>query len=133
MDQNSGIFVLVIFIGAILVGPAIYLCLRLANYTILHLYPIPITDETPIPELRLDTRVGCPNGLCYLHMFRSTHHSRIINQLGHFPSIYKILTVAKTYRKKARGTIEIIGDGVAHFEPDPNGTLVWEILNALIP
>jgi hypothetical protein len=28
--------------------------------------------------------------------------------------------------------LEIIGDGLAHFEPDPHGVLVWEIVDYLI-
>jgi hypothetical protein len=33
---------------------------------------------------------------------------------------------------KAKGMLNIIGDGVVHFEPDKNGGLVWEMMDNMM-
>ena len=83
-------------------------------------------------ELQLDTRIGCPDGLCYLPMFSCTIHLWLINELGHFPTILALTTFPHLYWLKAKGVLNIIGDGVAHFEPDKNGGLVWEIMDNMM-
>lgn len=83
-------------------------------------------------KLQLNTRIGCPDGLCYLPMFSRNIHLRLINQLGHFPTILSLTAFPRSYRLKAKGMLNIIGDGVAHFEQDKNGGLVWEIMDNMM-
>src|ERR1700737_4455280 len=65
-------------------------------------------------------------------MFITTYHNRITRQLGHFPSLFAITTIAKTYRKPARGNLTLIGDGLAHFEYDSDGFLIWDQIDNLM-
>jgi len=132
MIMDPQVLVIIMLLAAILLGPILYLCMHLITYIILLIFPIPASNKTPLPELRLDTRVGCPDGLCYLKMFRSLYHDRITKRLGHYPSIIALLAIPKIYRRKTRGKFKIIGDGLAHFEPDQNGALVWEMLEKLM-
>jgi hypothetical protein len=52
----------------------------------------------------------------------------LTKQLGHFPSVFAISVINKSYQTRARGELEIIGDGMAHFELDHRGGLVWDIV-----
>jgi hypothetical protein len=36
------------------------------------------------------------------------------------------------YRRKAKGLLQLIGDGVSHFEEDKKGGQVWEIVERLM-
>jgi len=63
-----------------------------------------------------DTRVGCSNGLCYLPMFLTKYHHHIMPELGHFPTIIALSNVSSSYRRKIKGKLVLIEDGVAHFE-----------------
>jgi hypothetical protein len=65
-------------------------------------------------------------------MFLTRRHDRVTNQLGHFPTILALSAIAKSYRRKIRGRLDLIGDGLAHFEPDPHGFLVWEVLDNMM-
>ena len=83
-------------------------------------------------KLQLDTHIGCPDGLCYLLMFSRTIHLQLIKELGHSPTILALTTFPPSYQLKAKGMLNIIADGVAHFEPDKNGGLVWEIMDNMM-
>ena len=129
MDTSSPYFFLVWITVAPLAGLFIYLCLRLIVALCL---PTPTSNDLPLNELCPETRVGCPDGLCYLDMFTERSHKLITRKLGHFPSILALSTISKLYRKKmARGKLELIGDGMAHYESDITGELVWEIVEKL--
>jgi len=70
-NTDSGTFVFLIFITAIPFGPTIYVYLCLICYIILFFYPTPASNEPSHVGLHPETCVGCPNGLCYLHMFKA--------------------------------------------------------------
>ena len=122
IDSDPGAFFLIILTAAAVFGPFIFHIL----YGIVHITSPPSTTNDV--ELRPDTRVGCSDGLCYLRLFKRQYHTQLTQQLGHFPSIFAISAIKKSYRTRARGGLEIIGDGMAHYEPDYRGGLVWGIV-----
>jgi hypothetical protein len=122
IDSDPGAFFVIILAAAALFGPFIFGILYAIAYIT---SPPSITNDV---ELRPDTRVGCSDGLCYLHLFKRQYHTQLTKQLGHFPSVFAISVINKSYRTRARGELEIIGDGMAHFEPDYRGGLVWDIV-----
>jgi hypothetical protein len=123
---------LLVFIAAILGGPTLYVFLRIIAHIILWLFPAPIVDEVQLNELRPDTYIGCPDGLCYLPLFKKQHHPRVIRQIGHFPSIRALVIVSKSYRANPRGVLKVIGDGVGHFEPNRREGLVWDLVEEMM-
>src|ERR1700683_2860676 len=115
INMDPGVFVI---IATALFGPFLYACLYIISYIISLWSQQPPTNNFQLNELQPDTHVGCPNGLCYLPLFVQTYHPRIINRIGHFPSVLALTTIPTLYRTKVRGVFRIIGDGVAHFEPN---------------
>ena len=141
IDTHPGAFVLVVVVAA-LGGLFLFGCLYFIYYIFLRpQQPTPVapvhapthtTNELQLAKLRPDTCIGCPDGLCYLPMFIQSCHTQITNRLGHFPSILALMTIPNSYRRKARGKLEILGDGIAHFEPDRSEGLVWVIVEDLM-
>ena len=132
MSISPDTLVLIICMMAFLIGPCLFICLYSTAYVIDVIVQYFFPEDQPPVELGPDTRVGCPDGLCYLHMFMSRYHDLITRRLGHFPSILALSTVSKSYRRNhARGKLELIGDGLAHYEPNLSGDLVWEIVEKL--
>src|ERR1700683_3564649 len=43
-----------------------------------------------------------------------------------------LLMVSKFYRRNLKGVLTVIGDGLAHFEEDNKGGLVWDMLEAMM-
>ena len=133
MSISPDTLVLIICMMAFLIGPCLFICLYSTAYVIDMIIQYFFPEDQPPIELGPDTCVGCPDGLCYLHMFMSRYHDLITRRLGHFPSIFALSTVSKSYRRNhARGKLELIGDGLANYEPDVSGDLVWEIVEKLI-
>ena len=131
MESDPGAFVIVILISCALFGPCLLAILYFLSYAI-SFWPTSPASESQLNELQLDTRVGCPNGLCYLPMFETRYHDRILAELGHFPTIIALASIAKSYRRKVKGKLTLIGDGVAHLERDKKERMVWEIVEGLI-
>ena len=131
MESDPGAFVIVILISCALFGPCLLAILYLLSYTI-SFWPASPASESQSNELQLDTRVGCPNGLCYLQMFQTRYCDRILAELGHFPTIIALASIAKSYRRKVKGTLTFIEDGVAHFEKDKNERLAWEVVDQVV-
>jgi hypothetical protein len=104
-----------------------YLCTHASTF-----FAFLTTNEPQSNELRLETRVGCPDGICYLQMFDMRHQDRIFTYLGYFPTIIAIASVPKSFRRKVKGKLEFIGDGVAHFEQSIGEGLVWDIVEGLV-
>jgi hypothetical protein len=46
--------------------------------------------------------------------------------------IVTLASIAKSYRRKIKGKLTLIEDGVAHFEQDKNERLVWEVVEELV-
>ena len=90
------------------------------------------TNEPQSNELQLETHVGCPDAICYLQMFEMRHQDHIFAYLGYFPTIIAITSVLKSFRRKVKGKLEFIGDGVAHFEQSIGEGLVWDIVEGLV-
>jgi hypothetical protein len=65
-------------------------------------------------------------------MFQTTYHARVIAELCHFPTIVALASIAKSYRRKIKGKLTLIEDGVAHFEQNKNEGLVWEVVEELV-
>jgi hypothetical protein len=65
-------------------------------------------------------------------MFDMRHQDCIFTHLGYFPTIIAIASVPKSFRRKVKGKLEFIGDGVAHFEQSIGEGLVWEIVEGLV-
>jgi hypothetical protein len=122
IDSGPGAFFVIILAATALFSPFIFGFF----YTIAYITSLPPIMNNA--ELQPDTHVGCSDGLCYLRLFKQQYHIRLTEQLGHFPSIFAISVINKSYRTRARGELEIIGDGMAHFEPDRKGGLVWDIV-----
>jgi hypothetical protein len=83
-------------------------------------------------ELHPNTRIGCLNGLCYLPMFATRDHPRMIARLGHFPTIIALASIPSSHRRKIKGKLVLIEDGVAHFEKDKDERLVWEVIDEFV-
>jgi hypothetical protein len=132
IDTDPGTFVLLLFIGAVLFGPFLYGSSYLIAYVCLWRQRPSNADNLQLGELQPHTHVGHPDGLCYLPLFKNRYHSRVIRQIGHFPSIIALARVSKSYRVNARGVLTVIGDGVAHFEPNRREGLVWDVIEAMM-
>ena len=65
-------------------------------------------------------------------MFLTKHRNRMVAQLGHFPTIIALASIAMSYRRKIRGKLTLIEDGVAHFEKHKDERLVWEVVDEII-
>jgi len=126
VNTDPGAFAGLMLLTSILIGPFILGFL----YLVYRLWPTPVTDDTQ--SLQLDTRVGCPNGICYLAMFEKRYQPLLLRQLGHFPTIIALASVAKSYRRKVKGTLTFIEDGVAHFEKDKKERLAWEVVDQVV-
>jgi hypothetical protein len=118
--DNAGVFVILMLLACTLSDPLVpgiaYLLL----------------NEFQLNKLQLDTHVGCGDGLYYLSMFQTTYHAHIVAELGHFPIIIALASIAKSYRRKIKGKLILIEDGMAHFEQDKNERLVWEVVEELV-
>ena len=132
MATNPDTLVLVICLLAFFIGPCLYISL----YTIadiidcITLYLSP--NHQPPFELGPETLVGCPDGLCYLAIFGKNLYDKVIQQIGHFPSIYALSTVPHYYRRQsAKGTFKLIGDNLSHYKPKIDGDPPWEIVDKL--
>jgi hypothetical protein len=128
---DLGSLVVLILIACVVIVIWILIAYYLVRYTIRSFQSLTI-NESPSIELHPDTRVGCSNGLCYLPMFATKHRDRMVAQLGHFPTIIALASIATSYRRKIKGKLTLIEDGVAHFEKDRNERLVWEVVDELI-
>ena len=132
MTTNPDTLVLVICMMAFLIGPCLFICLYsiacIINIIIQYSFP----DHQPPFKLGPETHIGCPDGLCYLSMFRRDCYDRVIQQIGHFPSIYALSNVPICYRRQsAEGTFKLIGDNLAHCESHLYGDPGWEIVEKL--
>ena len=117
---------------AFLIGPCFFTCLYSTCCIIGVLLQYFVPENLSSTELGPETLVGCPDGLCYLHMFTKNSHSQIINKTGHFPSIYILSTISMSYRKKtAKGNFKLIGDSLAHFDPYLFGESAWDMVDKL--
>jgi hypothetical protein len=54
------------------------------------------------------------------------------NRLSHFPTIIALVSIHKSYRRKIKGKLVLIEDGIAHFEKDKHERLVWEVVDELV-
>ena len=99
MTINPDILVLIICIMAFLIGSCLFICLYSICYIIGSLLQYFFPDDLPLTKLGPDTHVGCPDRLCYLHMFMSKYHDLITRKLGHFPFILALSTVSKLYQR----------------------------------
>jgi hypothetical protein len=132
INTDPTAFAILMLITVALIGPFIFGCVFLVYYTIMLISPTPASPVAfQLNKLQLDTRIGCPGGDCYLSMFATSRRQRVFKQLGYFPSIWAIMGVQKAYRLRVRGTFEIIGDGVAHFEQDKNERPVWDMMDEM--
>ena len=132
MSTNPDTLVLIICLMAFFIGPCLFISLYTIAYIIdfITLYLSP--KSQPSFELGPETLAGCPDGLCYLAMFRKDLHDKVIQQVGHFPSIYALSTVPHYYRRQsAKGTFKLIGDNLSHYETKIDGDPAWEIVDKL--
>ena len=126
MATNQDTLILIICMMAFPIGPCLFICL----YTITFIINLVIQYSSF--KLGPETLVSCPDGLCYLAMFRRDCYNRVIQHIGHFPSIYALSTVPICYRKQsAKGTFKLIGDNLAHYESHLYGDPAWEIVEKL--
>jgi hypothetical protein len=138
-DTDPGAFIILVLVAVAVGGPFLLGCVYIICYIFLQPQqptlvapvhaPTHITNKLQLAKLQPDTRVGCPDGLCYLPMFIQSCYTQITYRLGHFPSILALTTIPKSYRRKARGKLEIIGDGIAHFEPDRSASSFYDVLD----
>lgn len=127
-DTNPSIFMLVMLITAALIGPFIYACLRIIVYFLCPTSP----NELQTIELQPTTRVGHSDGFCYLELFRPLHRPSLRIQLGHYPTIMRLIAVSASYQRRIRGTVEIIGDHFTHVECNSQERYVWDILEEVM-
>ena len=107
MATNPDTLVLVICLMAFFIGPCLYLSLYTIPYIINYITQYSSPKHQPPFELGPETLVGCPNGLCYPAMFKQDLYDKVIQQVGHFPSIYALSTVPHYYRRQsAKGTFK---------------------------
>ena len=80
-----------------------------------------------------ETRLGCPDGLCYLKLFKMGAREDVKDLLGHFPSILMIASIPVAKRKQtAQGTIEFVTQNIAHYEHTVPGDNVWKKIDKII-
>jgi len=128
---DLGALIVLILIACIIFGLWIFITMYLVQHATTF-FPSLTTNGSQSNELRPDTRVGCPNGLCYLPMFLTKYHHRIMPELGHFPTIIALSSVPSSYRRRIKGKLVLIEDGVAHFEKHKDEKLVWEVVNEIV-
>ena len=105
MATNPDTLVLIICMMAFLIGPCLFICLYSTTYVIDIILQYSFPDHQPPFKLGPETLVGCPDGLCYLPLFRRDCHDWVVRQIGHFPSIYALSTVSTCYKRQmAKGT-----------------------------
>ena len=79
MATNPDTLVLVICLMVFVIGPCLYISLYtiacIIDYIIQYLSP----NHQPSFKLEPETLVGCPDGLCYLAMFRRDCYNRVFN------------------------------------------------------
>ena len=132
MATNPDILILIICMMAFLIGPCLFSCLYSTAYVVNIILQYSFPDHQPPITLGPETLVGCPDGLCYLPLFRKDCHNWAVRQIGHFPSIYALSTVSTCYRRQmAKGTFKLIGDSLAHYEPHLYGDPAWEVVDKL--
>jgi hypothetical protein len=133
INTDPGAFAFILIATGALSCPFLYGCFYLIGYFINRSPQRQLHTNNLQLELRPDTRVGCSNGLCYLLMFKCSYHDRIVTRIGYFPSILALTAIPKVYRTKAKGSLELIEDGIAHFEPNVrDGGFVWDILEEMM-
>lgn len=128
---DLGALVVLIIIACIVVCAWCFIIFYLCTHASMFIAFL-TTNEPQSNELRLETRVGCGDGTCYLPMFARRYKDRVFKRLGYFPSIIALASVSKTYRKRVRGRLELIGDGMAHFERSNNERPVWDVVEELV-
>ena len=132
ITTNPYILVLVICLMAFFIGPYLYISLYTIPYIIDYIIQYSSPNRQLPFELGLETLIGCPDELCYLAMFRKDCYDKVIQHIGHFPSIYALSTVPNYYRKQlAKGNFKLIGDNLAHYESQLYGDPAWEIVEKL--
>ena len=104
----------------------------IAYYQVRHIRSSPSWTTNESIRLRPNTRVGCGDGTCYLSMFSKRYKDRILNRLGYFPTIIALASISKTYRRRVRGKLELVGDGMAHFERCKDERQVWDVVDELV-
>ena len=133
VDTDPGAFTFILIATGALSCPFLYGCFYLIGYFINQSPQQQLRTNNLQLELQPDTRVGCSNGLCYLPLFKRSYHDHIVTHIGYFPSILALTTIPKVYRTKAKGSLELIGDNIAHFEPNVrDGGFVWDIVEEMM-
>ena len=129
-DTNPGLVTLLMLISAALIGPFVYVCLRIIVY---FLCPTPSSaNELQTIELQPTTRVGHSDGFCYLELFLFQYSQLLKARLGCYPTIMELVAVAPSYRRRIRGSVKIIGDHFAHFEQNKDEGYVWDVLEEVM-
>ena len=132
MATNPDTLILVICLMDFFIGPCLYISLYTIAYIIDYIIQYLSPKRQPPFELGPETSVSCPDGLCYLAMFRKDCYDRVIQHIGHFPSIYALSTAPICYRRQsAKGIFKLIGDNLAHYEFQLYGDPTWEIVEKL--
>jgi hypothetical protein len=93
---DFGALVVLIIIACIVVCAwcfiIFYLCTHASTF-----FAFLTTNDPQSNELRLETRVGCGDGTCYLPMFARRYKDHVFKRLGYFPSIIALASVSKMY------------------------------------
>ena len=132
MAKNPDTLVLVIWLMAFFVGPCLYISLYTITCIIDHIIQYLSPNHQPPFKLGPETLVSCPDGLCYLAMFRKDCYDKVIQNIGYFPSIFALSTVPHYYRRQsAKGIFKLIGDNLAHYKSKIDGDPAWEIVDKL--
>ena len=119
---NPDTLVPVICLLAFFIGPCLYISLYTIAYIIDYITQYSSLNHQLPFKLGPETLVSCPDGLCYLAMFRKDLYDKVIQHIGHFPSIYALSTIPHNCRRQlAKGTFKLIGDNVAHYESKVDG------------
>ena len=132
MATNPDTLVLIICLMAFLIGPCLYISLYTIAFVINLIIQYSSPNHQPPFKLGPETVVSCPDGHFYLAIFRRDCYDRVIQHIGHFPSIYALSTVPIYYRRQsAKGIFKLIGDNLAYYKPQLYGDPAWEIVEKL--
>jgi hypothetical protein len=132
MATNPDTLVLIICLMAFLIGPCLYISLYTIAFVINLIIQYSSPNHQPPFKLGPETVVSCPDGHFYLAIFRRDCYDRVIQHIGHFPSIYALSTVPIYYRRQsAKGIFKLIGDNLAYYKPQLYGDPAWEIVKKL--
>ena len=132
MATNPDTLILVICLMAFFIGPCLYLSLYTIAYIIDYITQYSSLNHQLPFKLGPETLVGCPDGLCYLAMFKKDCYDKVVQNIEHFPSIFALSTVPHYYRRQsAKGIFKLIGNNLAHYESKVDGDPVWEIVDKL--